>query len=161
MLAFYKPNKNNKGFAASFTYSERDNNVYATILRQCGFSDETQKGIFKASKDDPEAHVNIKLSSTEVGGILDCIERGRPLSKYHENDEKPKSISFSQWKDAEGNQKGFSFSITVTNKQDASYKNAFYIGFSFEEARTLREALVYALHRQFEKTISRQNNPNN
>jgi hypothetical protein len=156
MLALYKPNKNNKGFAASFQYSERDNTVYATILKQCGFSEQTQKGIFKDSKNDPEAHVNIKLSMTEVGGILDCIEKGRDFKKYHENDEKPKSIGFTVWKDAEGNQKGFSFSVTVTNKQDASYKNSFYIGFTFEEARTLREALVYSLHRQFEAVISRQ-----
>lgn len=150
-IHFYHPNKAIKGFAASFWYSERDNTVFATILKQSGWDDKTENGIFKGSVDNPEGKVNVKFSDCEVAGIIDCIERNRPFNGFHDSEETPKNIAFTPWLDKNNNntQKGFSFSITVTDKQDSSYKNSFYIGLTFAEARLIREFLIHSLHTYF------------
>jgi hypothetical protein len=152
-IHFYHPNKAVKGFAASFWYSDRDDTIFATILRQSGWDDKAQNGIFKGSIDDPNGKVNIKLSYVEIAAFLDCIERNRPFKGFHDHDQTPKAITFAPWLDAANNNtpKGYSFSITVTNKQDSSQKNAFYIGFTFAEARLIREFFVYTLHSHFNR----------
>ena len=150
MLHVYHPNKAVKGFACSFWYSEKDNAVFATILKQSGWDDKNGNGVFKDSKNDPTKKVNIKLSAFEVGSILDCIERNRPFSSFHDHDETPKSIGFNPWMNGE-TLKGYSFAVTVTNKKDTTSKNSFYIGLTFGEARTIREFLVYSLHKIFSK----------
>jgi hypothetical protein len=48
-------------------------------------------------------------------------------------------------------QRGFSFNVTITNKKDSEYKNSFYIGLTFAEARYIREYLIYLLKLSFEK----------
>jgi hypothetical protein len=149
----YHPSKSGKGFASSFSYSEKDNNVYATLLKQSGWNDETQTGTFKASVEDPNGRVNIKLGQIEISAILDCIDRNRPFSTFHDSDLTPKQIGFTPWMDKADPSKpivkGYSFSITVSNKQDTSFKNSFYIGFNFAEARLIREFLINCLSKQF------------
>lgn len=161
MVHIYHPNKSVKGFACSFWYSERDGSLYATIIKQSGWDDKNQNGIFKASLDDPSKKVNIKLSAVEASAILDCIERNRPLNTYHSFGESPKSVSFVPWmitppKDEDDKQppvvqKGFSFAIVVNNPKDPSAKNSFYIGLTFAEARYVREFLIFYLHTTFKK----------
>jgi hypothetical protein len=162
MNHIYHPTKSVKGFACSFWYSDRDNAVYATLIKQAGWDEKTQNGTFKDSLNDPNKKVNIKLSFVEVAAILDCIERNRPFSNYHDQDDFPKQISFTPWMskaftDGEGNahpasQNGYSFTITVKNKQDTSQSNAFYIGLNFAEARYIREFLIHSMHKHFRKT---------
>jgi hypothetical protein len=153
MVPFYHPNRANKGFAASFWHSERDDTIFATILKQSGWDEATQNGLFKQSVDDPNMKVNVKLDYTECAAILDCIERGREFKTYHDFGDFPKQISFTHWtpKDREGvvAHKGYSFSITVTSKQDSTFKNSFYIALTFPEARLLREFIIYSLHAHF------------
>lgn len=160
-LHYYHPNKAVKGFAASFWYSDRDDCVFATIIKQSGWDDERQNGTFKASKNDPTKNVTIKLSFQEVAGILDTIERNRPFSKFHDTKEQTKGISFTLWNTPGENPvpKGYSFSITLTNKNDAANKLSFYIGFSFAEAREIREFLIFAMHKHFNKMISKYDAP--
>ena len=157
-LHYYHPNSRVTGFAASFWYSDRDDSVFATLIKQAGWDANTQNGTFKDSLNDPNKKVNIKLSFTEVAAILDCVERNRPFTTFHDSDEKPKSISFTPWmsKDATPVCKGYSFSVTVTDKQDSSFKNAFYIGFSFAEAREIREFLIFIMHDHFYALRQRQ-----
>ena len=164
-IHFYHPNKRVSGFAASFWYSDRDDAVFATILKQSGWDENSQNGTFKASVNDPNKKVNVKLSFTEVAGILDCIERNRSFSQYHDSDEKPKQIGFSAWmskpfsdmdgKEVPAKQSGFSFTVTVLDKQDKTQKNAFFIGLTFAEARELREFLIYIMHEHFYITRNR------
>jgi hypothetical protein len=159
MIHIYHPNKAIKGFACSFWYSDRDEALYATLIKQAGWDEKNQNGTFKASLNDPTKKVNVKLSFVEAAGILDCIERNRPFSQYHENDTAPKQISFSPWMsqeftDAEGvkkpaTQKGFSFTISVVDKEDTTKKNAFYIGLTYSEARLIREFIVFSMHKFF------------
>jgi len=161
MIHIYHPNKAVKGFACSFWYSNRNDSLFATLVKQAGWDEKTQNGTFKGSLNDPTKKVNIKLSEVEACAILDCIERNRPFSTFHQSDESPKSISFTPWMntpiaDDEGNrppvtQKGFSFSIVVGNKQDTN-KNSFYIGLTFAEARYIREFLIHYLQQSFKTT---------
>ena len=151
MIHIYHPNKAVKGFATSFWYSERDKTVFATLIKQSGWDDQKQNGVFKGNIDDPNGRVNIKLDYVEIAAILDCIERGREFKSFHDNDETPKQIAFTPWMGQDGKQRGFSFSVTVTNKQDTSFKNSFYIGLTFAEARLIREFLVFCLHNHFQR----------
>lgn len=154
MIHFYHPNRANKGFASSFYRDPRNDTVFATIIKQSGWDNEKQNGIFRDNKDNPEGRANIKLDYVEVAGILDCIERGRDFKNFHESNETPKNISFTVWKGQDGNPKGYSFSILVTNKQDPAYKNSFYIGFTYAEARLIREFFIYALHAHFQHRVT-------
>lgn len=166
MIHIYHPNKAVKGFACSFWYSDRDQSVYATLIKQAGWDDRTKNGTFKASLNDPTKKVNIKLSFTEVGGILDCIERNRPFSQYHDSDASPKQISFTPmmskaWTDAAdvahpATQSGFSFTVSVIDKQDTTQKNPFYIALTFAEARYIREYLLFCIHKYFNSFQNRQ-----
>jgi hypothetical protein len=159
MIHVYHPNKASKGYAASFWQSEKDNTVFATIIRQSGWDAQRQVGIFKDNIENPEGKVNIKLNDFEVGAILDCIERGRPFTTFHDHDNTPKSINFTPWVDQSGNSRGYSFTITVTSKQDSAYKNAFFIGLTYAEARVIREFLIFALHKSFRRLAPAQIKP--
>lgn len=154
MIQIYKPNKNNTGHACSFSQSDKDKAIFATILKQAGWNTKQSIGTFKDSRNDPNKNINIKLEPVEVGAILDCIDRNRAFSTVHDNDKQLKTISFSPWmnKVAEGEkstQRGFSFSISSMSKEDTTQKNSFYIGLTFAEARLIREFLIFALQKSF------------
>jgi hypothetical protein len=156
-LHIYHPNKSNSGFACSFSLSNKDGEFYTQFLKQDGWDEKRKIGLFKGSRQDPLKNTNIKLSKFEVGGILDCIERNRSFSQYHDFDNTPKGIKFEPYipKNGDGTQKGFSFSVSVTSKEDSTYKNGFYIALTYAEARTLREFLIFSLHKVW--TISEDN----
>jgi len=152
-IQLYHPSKSGKGFAASFSDSFQNDCIFATIIRQSGWDENTKTGTFKASREDPTASTIIKLNDLEVSAILDSIDRSRPFSTFHDGDA-PKTINFIPWipKVADGEkplQKGYSFTITITSKEDSSFKNSFYIGFSFAEGRLIREFLINCLNNHF------------
>jgi hypothetical protein len=153
-VQFYHPSSRGNGFATSFSDSFNNDCVFATIIKQSGWDETTKTGSFKASREDVNANVTIKLNDLEVAAILDAIERGRPFSTYHDGDV-PKNIQFVPWfpKVPEGTkveQRGFSFSITIASKDENVKGNAFYIGFSFPEARLIREFLANCLNSHFD-----------
>lgn len=150
-LHIYKPNKNNTGHACSFSQSDKDGTIFATLIKQSGWDTTNQIGTFKDSRNDPMKNVNIKLGQVEVAAILDCLDRSRAFSTMHDSDKSIKSIKFEPWmsKEEKPLQKGFSFSITTTDKQDSTSKNSLYIGLSFAEGRLVREFLMFALQKSF------------
>lgn len=166
MIHIYHPNKSVKGFACSFWYSTRNDSVFATLIKQSGWNEKTQTGVFKDSLNDPTKRVNIKLSELEVSAILDCIERNRPFSGFHALDDSvSKTVSFSPWMvqpaadidadtPAKPVQKGFSFTVNITPKDGE--KNGFYIGLTYAEARYIREFLMHCLQKKFNKTFVRE-----
>ncbi len=160
-LPFYHPSSRGNGFAASFRTSFEGDCIFATLIKQSGWDSENKIGSFKASRDDVNANVTIKLNLLEISAILDCIERGRAFNTFHDS-VSPKTIQFVPWfsKTSEEGQKpeqrGFSFSITVGSKEDGSFKNPLYIGFNFAEARLIREFLVNSLNACFDKDRSEQ-----
>ena len=159
-IQFYKPNKSNKGFAASFQDSHQNDCLFINLIKQSSWDDTKHIGSFAASRTDATANTTIKINDTEVGAFLDVIERNRPFTSFHDSDA-PKSLSFTPWiskipveEGQKPEQRGFSLSITIGNKEDSSYKNPFYIGFSFAEARLIREFLINTLNSHF--NIARQ-----
>ena len=50
-----------------------------------------------------------------------------------------------------GEQVGYSFSVYKQDKTDSSNKTSYVIGFTFPEARYLKEFLIYVLRKIFEK----------
>lgn len=155
-IQIYHPNKSNTGFACSFSQSDRDNTIFATLLKQSGWNPEQGIGTFKESRNDPTKNVNIKLELVEAAAILDCVDRGRAFTTMHDGDKQVKSIQFTPWmnKVPDGQkptQRGFSFSVTVTDKDDSVNKRSFYIGLTFAEARLIREYLIFVLQKSFSK----------
>ena len=158
-ISLYHPNKNNTGFACSFSQSSKDNTVFAGLIKQSGWDAEKKIGSFAGSRKDPNKDVSIKLAQVEVAAVLDCLDRNRPFSSVHDGDKQMKSIQFVPWlsKAAEGEkpvQKGYSFSINIVDKQDSTAKNALYIGLTFSEARLIREYLVHCLQKAFSSEIA-------
>jgi len=155
-IHIYKPNKNNTGHACSFSQSDKDGTIFATLIKQSGWDTTNQIGTFKDSRNDPTKNVNIKLGQVEVAAILDCLDRSRAFSTMHDSDKSIKSIKFEPWmsKEEKPVQKGFSFSITTTDKQDSTSKNSLYIGLSFAEGRLVREFLMFALQKSFNGIVS-------
>lgn len=152
MLHFYHPSKSGNGSACSFSDSLNNDCVYASILKQSGWDEKNSNGTFKASLEDKTMSVTIKLSDLEIAAILDCIERGRQFSTFHDGDS-AKQIQFIPWipkttdPTIKPEQKGFSFSITSSiNVEGVTNKYSFYIGLNFPEARLLREYLVNCLN---------------
>lgn len=155
----YHPNKNSTGFACSFSQSPKDSTIFASIIKQSGWDAQEQVGTFKASKNDPTKNVNIKLGEVEVAAILDCLDRNRGFSTVHDGDKTMKSIRFEPWMERlseesikEGKkpaQRGYSFSITFSHKDDSTTKTSFYIGLNYAEGRLVREYLMFVLHGSF------------
>lgn len=158
-VQIYHPTKTVKGFACSFWQSHQFD-LFATLMKQSGWDEANQNGTFKGSLEDPTKRVNIKLSQIEAAGILNCLDRNRPFSSFHTNDkgDAPKQINFAPWmytpvSDDDGPkaapiQKGYSFSITIGNKNDPQ-KNSFYIGLSYDEGRLIREYIMWHLATSF------------
>lgn len=157
-LAFYKPNKTNRGFCCSFNYSSKDNVVYAQLLRQVSWDETNKIGKFKDDSNNPDNKVSIKLGEVELAGIIDSIETNRGetgFSVFHKTETGPnKSINFKPYL-REGTQIGFSFNITQTDKQDSTKKLSWYIGFNYAEGVLVREYLKWCLFMIF----SNQSNP--
>lgn len=158
-IQIYKPNKNNTGHACAFSQSPKDGTIFATLIKQSGWDATNNIGTFKDSKNDPTKNVNIKLGQTEVSAILDCLDKNRPFSTMHDGDKSIKSIQFVPWLNKPATpaekpvQKGYSFSITISDKQDSTSKVSLYIGLSFPEGRLIREFLIYALRNQFAPNV--------
>lgn len=146
----YHPSKSLKGSAASFFYSVKNDCILATIMKQSGWDEVKGVGIFQDKT--PEMKATIKLGQVEIGGILDCIERNRPFKTVHDFDKKLTTINFSPYYDKVDTAKqiGYDFSFNVSDKEDSTKKDSFFIRFNLAEGRLIREHLIYMLHRQFD-----------
>ena len=149
MIQFYKPNSKNTGSACSF-WSNYDGSIMTSIIRQASWDSNTKKGSFAKNKDDATKRVIVKLNPTEVGGLIDSIETNREFSNYHTSQNQTLQIKFAPYM-RNGDQIGFSFSVYKQDKQDSSNKSSYVIGFTFSEARYLKEFLIYVLRKIFEK----------
>jgi hypothetical protein len=161
MIRIYHPSKSGKGFAMSIQDSNQNDCVFATLIKQSGWSEETKTGTFAASREDKNSITTVKFNDLECAALLNVIERGQPFSSFHSGDIE-KGIQFTPWfpKVAEGEksiQKGFSFSITL-NPNDATTKNSFYIGLSYPEGRLIREYLINCLNSHFNSQREIQKN---
>jgi hypothetical protein len=151
MIQFYKPNPRVTGSACSFRGDTVEGNVFVSLLKQASWDDNAKIGSFKANKDDKSKVANIKLNFNEAAAILDCIERNRPFSTYHKTEAQKVGINFKPYmKEVEGKQTqvGFSFSMS---KEAGDTKESFLIGFTFAEARHIREYLIAVMQNYYSR----------
>jgi len=149
MIQFYKPNSKNTGSACSF-WSNYDGSIMSSLIKQASWNDQAKKGSFAKNKDNPNKRVIVKLNPTEVGGLIDSIETNREFSNYHNSQNQTLQIKFAPYL-RNGEQIGFSFSVYKQDKEDSANKASYVIGFTFSEARYLKEFLIYVLRKIFEK----------
>ena len=129
MIQFYKPNKKVTGTACSF-WLNRDGAVMASMIKQASWNDERRIGSFAGNKDNPQKRVIVKFSNVEVAGIIDVLESNREFSEFHRSKNQTLQIRFCPYLDkANQSQKGFSFSINKTDKEDSTQKVGFIIGY--------------------------------
>ena len=81
MIQFYKPNAKNTGAACSFWYNPEHGCFYTNIIQQASWNAKAKTGSFKANLENPNKFIKIKLNINEIGGILDCLDRGRECQK--------------------------------------------------------------------------------
>lgn len=148
MIQFYKPNPKNSGSACSF-WSNYDGSIMTSLIKQASWNDKAKKGSFAQNKDNPNKRVIVKLNPTEVGGLIDSIETNREFSNYHTSQNQTLQIKFTPYL-RNGEQVGFSFSVFKQDKTDSTNKASYVIGFTYPEARYLKEFLIYVLRKIFE-----------
>ncbi len=160
-ISIYKPNSKNSGFAASFQYQANDKRgedcLFAQLIKQHSWNPEKHIGSFRESMEDPTKKVSIKLEFAEIGAILDCLDRNRPFKTVHDDQKGgTKSIVFSTWMSADEVPvlKGYSFGVTINNKENSADSNKFFIGISIAEGRYLREFLIWVLNSHFDKELA-------
>jgi len=122
----------------------------ASLIKQASWDGNAKKGSFAKNKDNPNKRVIVKLNPAEVGGLIDSIETNREFSNYHTSQNQTLQIKFTPYL-RNGDQVGYSFSVFKQDKTDSTNKVSYVIGFTFPEARYLKEFLIYVLRKIFEK----------
>ena len=145
MIQFYKPNAKVTGTACSF-WANSDGGIMSSLIKQAR---PPKQNPFAENKDNPDKRVITKLNPTEIGGIIDAMENNRDWSNYHSSENQQLQLKFAPYES--GTHKGFSFSIYRQDKTDSTNKVSFAIGFTFGEARYLKEFLIYSLRSGFDK----------
>jgi hypothetical protein len=149
MISFYKPNSKNTGTACSFSVNPKDESIWSSLIKQSSWNESKKIGSFSENQNNPSKSVKIKFSLTEAAGILDALERNSEFSAYHTSDKQVTRIKLAPYiKDAK--QVGYSYMVSKEDKQNSENKQAYLIGFYFNEARLLKEFLGYALTSVFD-----------
>jgi hypothetical protein len=132
-----------------------DGTIMSSLIKQHSWDDKRKTGSFQKNKENPKGRVIVKLGESEVGGMVDSIESNREFSTYHSSQNQVLQIKFSPYLDKKtGEQKGFSFSVNKQDKQDTTNKVGFVIGFTFPEARYLKEYFSFILNKVFEQKLN-------
>jgi len=149
MVQFYKPNAKMTGSACQFYLNYNDGSFFSTLIKQASWDANKKSGSFQANKQDPTKNVIIKLSSAEVAGFIDAIERSVEFKGYHSSAQQVVQFSFGPYMRDE-KQVGYSYSVSKQGKEDSTQKASFLIGLYFNEARLLKQHLEYLLDKSFE-----------
>ncbi len=143
MIKFFKPNPRVTGNGCSFSYNSKDQSFWINFVKQSSW--ENGKGKFQVG---PDKKANAKFSATEIAGMVQAIDSNKSmkdlgLNGYHGYDGNTTTYNFGPYiKD--GNQVGFS--LTLNQTKDGN-KKSFVMGFTYPEARLLREYLLTALNK--------------
>tara|TARA_Y100001963_G_C6750892_1_gene434164 strand:- start:405 stop:923 length:519 start_codon:yes stop_codon:yes gene_type:complete len=148
MIHFYKPNAKVTGTACSFWYNTNEKSFFSSMIKQASWDSSKRQGSFVKNKQVPDKNVIVKFSAAEIGGILDSIETNREFSTYHSSKNQITKIKFGKY-ERDGKQIGFSYGVNKENKEDSTDKSSFIIGFTFGEARLLKQYLMKALDSSF------------
>ena len=149
MISFYKPNSKNTGTACSFSVNQKDESFWGSLIKQSSWNEAKKIGSFSENQNNPNKSVKVKFALTEVAGMLDALERNAEFSAYHTSEKQSTQIKLSPYV-KEGKQVGFSYIVNKIDKQNSENKQSYLIGFYFNEARLLKEFLIYSLNSVFE-----------
>lgn len=113
--SFFSPNKSNTGAAVFFSFNSKDAALYAKFVKQNGWNDKSQTGIFLGGKK-----INVKFNLVEIGEMLQVIASKSEWSGYHgkgeRNNAPPTTVCLKH------------YSQDVTKKDGTLFKKT---GFSF------------------------------
>ena len=149
MVQFYKPNAKMTGSACQFYLNHNDGSFFSTLIKQASWDAGKKTGSFQANKKDPTKNVIIKLSAGEVAGFISAIERNAEFKGYHSSSQQVVQFSFGPYM-RDGNQVGFSYSVSKQGKEDTTQKTSFLMGLYFNEATLLKKHLEFLLNKNFE-----------
>jgi hypothetical protein len=138
MLQIYKPNKNNTGSASSWSFNSKQESVFAQLIKQTSWIAEKHIGSFKGG-----AKMTVQFNLTEIGALLDVLNRQVEYGTFHRNGETSTSIKFYPYKRKDSDViVGYGLSLKRGELSMA-------IGFTFAEAEVLKEFLKFALEHIF------------
>lgn len=156
VIQIYKPTAKNTGCAISLNASDRDKYLYIELIRQFSWDVARKKGSFIENRKRPGMNTVLKFNQTEVGALLDAIERFYEFKPFHSSEKKVTQISFAP---AEGDSPTtYVFKVLQSDADDSTKKASFFIPINFGEARLIREYLVYYLHKSFKMAFDSQSN---
>ena len=153
MVSFYKPNKKNSGAACSFSWSDKENTVFVSMIKQHSWNEKTRNGSFKENFNDPKAKLFIKLSPTEVAEIMNAAERRCECSGYHSSQNQIVKFSFKPGFTNDNEFRGLSFSAMRESKEDSTDKTQILVGFNSGDLVLIREFLSKCLGKHFDSLI--------
>lgn len=185
MITLYKPNAQNKGNLLSINFSAKtnkttpegrveqrgDKSVYLSFVSQSSWDEKTKTGGFKEGKK-----CNVKLSPTEAAGIIYAIEKNTTLAAgmgqkyvYHDGETTATTVVFEPYFKKEkqgdkwvttGEQKGFLFKVTKTEKSNKDNNQSWAVGITFAEAWLVKtyldDALVHIYTALFSEDVGKR-----
>jgi hypothetical protein len=97
----YKPNKNNTGFAFSFSKGKENRTgepiLYVKALAQHSWDEKRKLGSFSENKNIPEKNINLKFNEFECGEIISCFKNRYNYDSFHKFESNKTSIKFAPW----------------------------------------------------------------
>lgn len=181
-LSFFKPNKSNKGALLSVNFSAKadkitnerlekgDKSFYLNLVGQTSWNEAERTGGFKDGKK-----IVVKLSPTEVGGLLAAISKNTTLAAvmgqeyvYHDGDKTATTIYFGphfkkekqgeKWVDTT-NQVGFGIRVVKTEKANKDNKEQLSVGLTYAESELLvnylKDGLCHLFTAMYSEDVSR------
>lgn len=147
-LHFYKGNPKNTGTACAF--QSKGPALFINFIKQFSWNESRKLGSFRENMKNPEKTGTFKFNPVEAAGMIDALERNNEYKFYHSS---PNGISIGKFCPyiRDGNQIGYSLSVSKEQKGDTVNKNSFLIGFTFAEAILVKEFLYKLISNSFEK----------
>ena len=142
MITFYKPNAKVTGAGCSF-YVNDQGDFFATFIKQKTASSKGKNAQFAQNNK-----AVMKLSETEIGGLINTILRKTKTEGYHQS---PNQVVKFSLEASTGQYAGsFSWGATFTDAEDSSNSKTFFAPLGADEAMVLVEHLRYMLHKAWE-----------
>jgi hypothetical protein len=100
-IQVYKPNKNNNGFAFSFSMGDDKKSgepvLYVSSIAQHSWDDKKRIGSFIGNREKPNKNLNLKFNEFECGAIISCLKNRYEYSTFHKFEDNKTTIKFSPW----------------------------------------------------------------
>ena len=141
-MKFYKANARLNGCGCSFGINAAEQTLFISLVKQSAWDDSKKLGQFNGDK------INIKSNFTEIGALLDVLQRNVTYSTVHKSANGMTSIKFepyfiySKEENGEKTQKGYGLSIY---RKTADKELKFLMPFNFAEAVLLKEYFSFAI----------------